>query len=318
MNAIHFGRHALLLGAGAALLAGCANAQPPLGAAPQTISSGRALPAKGSSNQKDPWLYVSGNTTNNVAIYDLAKHSFPKIGAISTGVSSPGGIALDKKGNLYVANTTGSVTIYAPGSTSPTRTLTDHLSAPESVALAPSGDIYVCNRGGSPSVVVFHPGKTTASSVITDSLIQVPAQIQFDSAGDMFYADNNTGVSELPAGSSTQAMFSLKLEDLQRTDGVVLDPTDGNLFVSTFGNELDGVRVFAPHFKKPIRQLEDSAGDDFGNAGSINGRELMFIPDHLDDMVKAFRSDSRHPAYSIDTGAAGHSTGVAFKPGGVP
>lgn len=310
MKHIHFGRYALSVSV-AALLVGCGGSAPPL-----TPSSTSAI-APSKKSDKDPWLYVSGNLSNNVVIYDLGQKSYPKVGEIDTGISSPGGIALDKKGNLYVANLSGSVTIYPPGGTSPNATLTDQLSTPESVALDPSGDLYVCNRGSSPSIVVFHSGKMKAAKVITNQLIQSPTQIQFDSQGNLFYADAATGVSELPAGSGSQDMVSLHLQDLQRVDGIALDPTDGNFFVSTYGNQLDGVLVFAPHFRKPLRQLEDSAGADFSNAGSPN-RQYIYVPNHYTNTVKAFRSNSRVPAYVVSTGGAGHSVGVAVKPAGVP
>jgi sugar lactone lactonase YvrE len=310
MIAIHFGRYALGVCAAAALLGGCAG---PFDSAQGVFSSDYA-PAKGT---QDPWLYVSGNAANNVVIYDLAENGFPEVGVLTDGISSPGGIALDRKGNLYVANTTGTVTVYSPGKTSPSKTLSDDLSQPESVAIDANGNVYVCNRGTNPSIVVFKKGKSKASSVITNPLIQAPAQIQFDAAGDLFYADNNTGVSEIRAGSSSQAMRRLKLKELQRTDGLAIDPTDGNLFVSTYGNELDGVRVFVTHYKRPIRTLRDAGGAGFSTAGAVKG-EYIFIPDHLNNTVKAFRSNSHDPAYAIDASAAKRSVGVAVKPAGVP
>jgi sugar lactone lactonase YvrE len=318
MIAIYFGRCAFGMGA-AALFAGCGA---PIPASPQgqPVTSGYASAAgPASKGNTDPWLYVAGNASNNVVIYDLAKPGFPEVGSLSTGISSPGGIALDKKGDLYVANASGTVTVYPPGKTVPKKTLSDRLTMPESIAVDPSGNIYVCNRGSVPSIVVFRKGKSKASLVITDRLIQVPAQIALDAAGDLFYADNNTGVSEIRFGTSgSQTMVSLKLKDLQRTDGLAVDPTDGNLFVSTFGNELDGVRVYATHFKKPIRTLRDAAGADFSAAGAVNKGEFVFIPDHYNNTVKAFRSNSHDPAYAIDTSAARHSVGVAVKPSGVP
>jgi hypothetical protein len=117
MKGLRLERYALSAGVVIALLAGCGGSQPPIGAP-------GAMPQTGAraSGQVDAWLYVTGNHNNEVAIYDLDKSGFPIVGTITDGVSSPGGVAVDKKGQVYVANETGTVTIYAPGKRTPSLT----------------------------------------------------------------------------------------------------------------------------------------------------------------------------------------------------
>jgi sugar lactone lactonase YvrE len=176
-------------------------------------------------------LYVAGGDTQYVSIYDLQGVLTPRIGAISQGIHNPIGVTVDKQGNLYVANTAngaGDVTIYAAGATVPKLTL-EGLGTPISTAVDSSGNVYVANRGTAPSIVVYAPGQSEPSQIITSSLIQMPAQVQLDSHENVYFSDDNTGISEVPYGSAQPV--SLNLEGLLQPSGLAIDPLSGNLFV---------------------------------------------------------------------------------------
>ncbi|HLY03100.1 MAG TPA: hypothetical protein VKR56_11485 [Candidatus Cybelea sp.] len=303
---------ALISCAAVAALAACGASQPLVGAPGATA---RTSPHATNADRGDPWLYVTGNANNSVVIYDLARSGFPVVGTITNGVSSPGGVAVDKNGQVYVANETGTVTIYSAGKSTPNLTLSEDLEFPQSVAVDASGNVYVCSRGSSPAIVVFPPGEATPSKTITNALIQVPNQIQFDAGGNLYYADGNTGVSELTAGS--QNMTSLGLQDLQSLRGLALDRY-GNLYVGTYGSKLDGAREYLRKRHRPIRRLRDSRGSDLYASGEVKHREYIFLPDSYNATVKAFEPDSRNPAFVINTSDAQTSVGVSIKAAGVP
>jgi hypothetical protein len=288
--------------------------QPPVGAPGLTLETG-ALRLDADATTSDPWLYVTGNGNNEVAISDLNKSESPLVGTITDGVSSPGGVAVDKKGQVYVANETGTVTIYPPREKSPSRTLTSGLESPQSVAVDAYGNVYVCNRGTYPDIAVFPPGKSTPAQVITNSLIQTPTQIQFDKAGDLYYTDSNTGVSEIAKGS--QNMVDLNLKGLERTDGIALDQY-GNLYVGTFGSRLDGVREYLPSDPGPIRTLRNAKGSDLYASGAVRREQYIFLPDSYNDTVKAFEPSRARPDFVVNAAEAQYSVGVAVKPAGVP
>jgi len=112
-------------------------------------------------------------------------------------------------------------------------------------------------------------------------------------------------------------MTSLGLDGLQRTDGIAIDSI-GNLFVGTFGDELDGVRVYVPDYQKPVRTLKDAKGSDYYASGVVRRTEYVFLPDSYDNTVKAFASRGREPDFVINSGAAQYTIGVAVKAAGVP
>jgi sugar lactone lactonase YvrE len=232
-------------------------------------------PRGASYDAKDPWLYVTGHNSDNVVIYDLRRRGFPKIGEITDGVSGPNGVTVDAAGQVYVANSDGSVSIYNSGATTPKLTLKQDLTVAESVAVDASGSVYVCNRGTGGSIVVFPRGQNIPSQVITNTLIKVPSQIQVDGSGNLFYADFYTGVSEIP--SHSMQMSSLNLRKLQMSEGLALDPTDGNLFVGTSGGKLNGVRVYPHNQQSSIRTLKNSGSGNLYSSGKVDGTEYIFI-----------------------------------------
>jgi hypothetical protein len=151
--------------------------------------------------------------------------------------------------------------------------------------------------------------------MIANSLIQSPTQVQFDAAGDLYYTDSNTGVSEMAEGS--QNMVDLELKDLQRTDGIALDHY-GNLYVGTFGSGLDGAREYLSGDQGPARTLHDAKGSDLYASGVVKRQQYIFLPESYNNTVKAFKPNETKPAFVVNAAEANYSVGVAVKPAGVP
>jgi len=104
------------------------------------------------------------------------------------------GLTTDAGGRLYLLNCSGrgvtpTVRIYAPGNSTPERTITAGLANPSSIAIDGSGYLYVANRGPyqkrgkkyvQPSISVYAPRRTAPSRTITDGL-DGPIDIVFGS-----------------------------------------------------------------------------------------------------------------------------------------
>ena len=74
--------------------------------------------------------------------------------------------------NLYVANAVANtVTVYAPGETSPLRTIAEGVANPTALALDDKNKLYVANRaspGG--TVTVYPPGSTNPARTIAQGV----------------------------------------------------------------------------------------------------------------------------------------------------
>jgi sugar lactone lactonase YvrE len=307
------------------MLAGCGGSQPPIGAAgamPQrsvalhhVTHSASWMSAK--VNYRHPWLYVADTTKSNIYIYDL-DHGASQIGEISAGLGGPFGMTIDGSGNLYVANQNipGNVAIYPPGKTKPTLTLSEDLYVPQGVAVDSGGNVWITNReydGGQSGIAVFPPGETTPSAYITSNLIQKPIEDFFDQEGNLYFSDQDTGVSEIARGS--QQVASLELQDLAHADGVVLGAS-GNLYVNDYPSY--ATHVYALGGKEPSYNLQGHAASYYMADGTIGFRNYIFLADWYSGRVFMYRDDaSKKPYATIDTPSE-NTGGVAFKPAGVP
>src|SRR5579863_1492526 len=100
----------------AAPLAGCSGASQALPGAPMAAETHMTVPAAASAmgsaaipdgkKKKTQLLFVSDNENNVITVYNAASKTQnpPSLRKITSGVAGPNGIAVDKSGNLYVAN----------------------------------------------------------------------------------------------------------------------------------------------------------------------------------------------------------------------
>ena len=119
------------------------------------------------------------------------------------GMWAPSGLALDPQGNLYVANgptAVGSVesvyivSVYAPGSSTPTTIIEDGIDYPRAIAIS-AGYLYVANAppkrskylpNGSVTVYALRSG--VLSGTITRG-IDAPYGLAFDGSGNLYVAN---------------------------------------------------------------------------------------------------------------------------------
>jgi sugar lactone lactonase YvrE len=271
----------------------------------------------GHLERRHPWLYVSSDRNNVVTAYDLGIVGAPPVRTITQGIKTPGGIALDASGNLYVANEGGNVTVYSPKANTPMLTIAG-INRPQDVAIDAAANVWVCNRGGQPGIYEFPPGQTTPSEHITGSLIQTPNQMAFDASGTLYIGDDSTGVYYLSPGAQTVA--TLNLQGFQKEEsGLAIDPVDGSLFLS---NAVEGpyyVTRFAPGATMPEAKRGLSFGGlDFLAVGAIRGHEHLFVPDSLGDVIYVFKPGLNGNPGVITTASGDVAVGVAFKPADVP
>ena len=81
------------------------------------------------------------------------------------------------------------MSVFAPGSTTPTATLTG-LNNPFALAFDSSGNLYVVNydNNGNSIVSKFAPGSTTPTATLTG--LNNPFALAFDSSGNLYVAND--------------------------------------------------------------------------------------------------------------------------------
>lgn len=312
----------VLLGliAATAMLPACGGSQ--TATVPQDVSAqSRAHKASGSwmapkANPHHPWLYVADTAGNTVYVYSFDKSGVSQIGEITAGINGPFGLTIDKDGNLYVANqnSPGDVTIYPPGHTSPVLTLSEGLTTPQGVAVDSAGNVYVTNRANSPGIAVYPPNSSEQSEYITSDLIRNPIQDFFDSNGNLFFSDPQTGVSEIPSGSEEPS--SLRLQGLTQATGIALTPSH-HLYVNNYRPGKSYVTwVYSLGQTGPKYDLKGNVGAYYMASGTIGLKQFVFAPDWWSNRVFLYRDSFKKPFSVIDTPGS-NTGGVAFKPANV-
>jgi sugar lactone lactonase YvrE len=94
-------------------------------------------------------IYVADNCGGN-DVEEYAKGSTTLSSTITSGISNPLGLAIDKNGTLYVSNYPASITEYAYGTNTPSKTVTGGgMTDPFGLALDSSGNLYIADFGAS-------------------------------------------------------------------------------------------------------------------------------------------------------------------------
>jgi sugar lactone lactonase YvrE len=193
-----------------------------------------------------------GNATINIYAGGSSGNAAPVgvIGGSKTGLTDVFGIALDSKGNIYVANEApDSIRIFAAGSNgniSPTAVISGSntgLNFPAGVFVNSGGRIYVAN---SASVLVFAPGSKGNVAPIanisgSNTGLAVPDGIAVDSSGSIYVANKpssgtaGSGIVVFASGSHGNATPIARITgsntDLADPVGIALDQS-ANIYVA--------------------------------------------------------------------------------------
>ncbi len=179
---------------------------------------------------------------------------------LSYSLDEPEGLAFDSSGDLWVANYGGNSLVefarrqLATGSPTPAATISsgpsDSLDEPQGLAFDSVGDLWVANDN-SDTVVELKPrqlvtGSPTPAVTVSSALpgsLDGPADLAFDSAGDLWVANYNsdTVVEYSPGRLATgpevpnATISSGPSNSLDGPDGLAFEPS-GDLWVVNFNN----------------------------------------------------------------------------------
>ena len=161
-----------------------------------TYSDGVFNPTDMAFDPFDDALYATNQGDNSVSEFPLVE--LP-VNTYSGNLSDPQGLAFDSSGNLYVSNVdTGTVSVFAAGSNTPTATLTAVGGEPYDLAVDSSGNLYVASFDQS-TVSEFTPGSTTAS-IIYSAGVSSPYALTIGPSGNLFVAAGQRYGDRIRAG----------------------------------------------------------------------------------------------------------------------
>jgi DNA-binding beta-propeller fold protein YncE len=245
---------AICMSVATALLAGCGQMGPPIGAP-------GALPQSDATIMH--YLYAVAPKNSEVHVYPLAGLRQREVAHIDD-VPAAHGIATDRRGNLYVAvSARAEVRVYAPLTKRPFLTLKDRVGTdfPWGVAVSGTGDVAVTNNVSfSPyrrsNVSFFHAGATVPYATFTNPIaFFICAWAAYDDAGNLYVVgqsdDGHATLGEIVGGGNGRKLRDLHVSGLARSIGSVQVDASGNVVVAQ-GSRLS---VFAPHSNRLLRTI---------------------------------------------------------------
>jgi hypothetical protein len=224
---------------------------------------------------------------------------------------TPYALAFDGSGNLYIANEPpgghGDVVVYAHGSNSVLRTISNGIKTPHTLAVDAAGNLYVAN--GYVNVSVYERGGMSPERFIN---CFYPVSLAFDASDNVYvalapgpYGGHKASVTVYtPGGKKTLRQIS---------DGVS-DPlalavgTKGNLYVANFSQNY--VDIYAPGSKKVLRTISQGISAPIALALEAG---YLYVADFASSTVSVYAPGATSPTRTIRAGIK-HPVALAFDP----
>jgi serine/threonine-protein kinase len=201
---------------------------------------------------------------------------------------SPGGVAVDQAGNVYVTSEGmyGRVVELPAGSSTPTVLPFNGLYQPQGLAVDDAGAVYVADFNN--RVVKLTAGSNN-QAVLPFTGLNYPEGVAVDGQGGVYVVDRgNSRVVKLAAGSNTQTV--LAFDGLKNPDGVAVD-TAGNVYVTDTDNNRV-VKLAAGSNTQTVLPFTDVSvpwGIAVNNAGDV------FVTEHDSNQVVKLAAGSNTP-----------------------
>ena len=179
-------------------------------------------------------LTIAGLTVNVTQAGSTYVAANPLTPLASTGLSLPGGVAVDAAGNVYIADFNHNALKEWNASTQQVTTLVSSgLNHPIAVAVDGSGNVYIADRDNN-AIKEWHAATQQVTTLVSSGLNE-PVGVAADGAGNVYIADyGNLAIKEWNA--RTQQVKTVVTGQFLPS-GVAVDPA-GNVYIADSLNNL--------------------------------------------------------------------------------
>jgi hypothetical protein len=228
-------------------------------------------------------IYWGDYDTSTITIFSSRGNNPSPKGKITEGLLNPERIFVDKRHKLYATNIGGSgngdITVYKPGTTSPSLTISNGVDRPTGITVDAAGTVYCANVGNN-TVTEYPKGAKSPSRTI--SMSTTPQYLAVDSA-DSLYVSDGINVTEFAKGSLTGKALGLAIGG---SGGIEVDKSGNIIIIDTSVPSLD---VFPAGQTKPSKQIVVTSGDPFALSLSSNEKTVyMSVGNGSNFIIQAF------------------------------
>jgi serine/threonine-protein kinase len=285
---------------------------PTLSQPPRPHDRGHTRAASQSRRKRKPWiLWILVGATVLLLIaaigvtgYVLTRPSQPSTSASGqtvlsfTGIDfrlSPGGVALDADGNVYICSATmyGRVLKLPPGPNTPAVLPFADLYRPQGLAVDADGVVYVSDSNNR---VVKLAADSNSQTVLPFTGLNYPEGVAVDGTGNVYVADRgNDRVVKLDASSNTQT--DLPFAGLNDPDGVAVD-SSGSVYVT----DTDNNRVLKLPAGSTAQTVLPFTGSTMPWGIAVDTSGNVYVTDHATSNVLKLAAGSSTPTVLPFTG----------------
>jgi sugar lactone lactonase YvrE len=214
-----------------------------------------------------------------------------QISGSNTTLSYPSGLAIDSRGNIYVANSNDAITVYAAGAegnVAPIRSIAGdktQLNGPSGLAIDSHDRLYVAENRSN-AITVYSPkanGNVAPVRTIAGSStnLYAPWGLAFDSQANLYVADdnpNNGWVTVYAPGAKGNAAPERTIEGsatkFYGPAGLAVDAS-GYLYVVNSSDET--ISIFGPGANGNVAPVSYFSAPIYAFGIALDGRDDMYI-----------------------------------------
>jgi len=225
---------------------------------------------------------------------------------VSSGLTSPLGVAVDGSGNVYVANSGNSAIDEWSATTQQSTTLVSSgLNSPSGVAVDGSGNVYIADTLN--NAVKEWSQATQQVTTLVPAGLNEPLGVAVDGSGNVYIADTyNDAIKEW--NPVTQQVTTLVSTGLNSPSGVAVDGS-GNVYIADTGNF--EIKEWTPASQQVAVLVPASAGLNFPYGVGVDGSGNVYIADSFNFAIREWSPATQQLTTLLAAGAGGPYFGVA-------
>ena len=226
----------------------------------------------------------------------------PLLTLVSSGLSTPDGIAVDGSGNVYIAdNGNNAVKEWSAATQQVTSLVSSGLHSPKGLAVDGSGNVYVADSLN--NAIKEWSAATQQVSTLASSGLTAPTGLAVDAFGNVYFADSTSAIKEWTA--ATRQLTTLVPSGLLNPWGVSVD-VSGNVYIAD--TQHNAIKEWSVSTGQ-VSALE-SSGLSSPNGLAVDGSGNLYLADSGSSTAKEWNAATGQVSTLVVSGLSA-PTGMA-------
>jgi DNA-binding beta-propeller fold protein YncE len=218
----------------------------------------------------------------------------PVTTVVPSGLSGAAGVAVDRAGNVYIADIyNNAIKQWMAASNTVTTLVSSGLDTPLGVAVDGAGNVYISDSNNH-AIKKWTAANNTATTLVSSGL-GFPEGVAVDGAGNVYIADANNAIKKWTAANDT--VTPLVSSGLSSPSGVAVDGA-GNVYIADLGN--NAVKQWTAANNTVTTLVSTGLNQPVGVA--VDGSGNVYIADSNNNAIKRWTAADNTVTTLVSTG----------------